>query len=301
MKTDQPSLVCIVGPTAIGKTALSIKLASHFSTEIVSADSRQFYKEMIIGTAVPSEDELSLAKHHFIQHISIQDDYNVGKFEEDAIEVLNHIFESSSKAILVGGSGLYQKAVTEGLDSFPEIPSEIRQKYNTILKTEGLEKLQALLQEKDPETYKTIKLSNPRRLTRALEVIEVSGQSFFSFQNQNKKQRPFEITKIGLDAPREVIYNRIEQRVDLMIEQGLIEEARRLYPFRHLNALQTVGYKELFAHFEGILSLAEAISEIKKNTRRFAKRQMTWFKKDSDIQWFHFETPLEDILSDLKT
>ncbi|MFO7745593.1 MAG: tRNA (adenosine(37)-N6)-dimethylallyltransferase MiaA [Psychroflexus sp.] len=301
MKTDQPSLVCIVGPTAIGKTALSLKLASHFSTEIVSADSRQFYKEMNIGTAVPSEDELSLAKHHFIQHISIQDDYNVGKFEEDAIEVLDHIFESSSKAILVGGSGLYQKAVTEGLDSFPEIPSEIRQKYNTILKTEGLKKLQALLQEKDPETYKTIKLSNPRRLTRALEVIEVSGQSFFSFQNQNKKQRPFEITKIGLDAPREVIYNRIEQRVDLMIEQGLIEEARRLYPFRHLNALQTVGYKELFAHFEGILSLAEAISEIKKNTRRFAKRQMTWFKKDSDIQWFHFETPLEDILSDLKT
>lgn len=301
MKTDQPSLVCIVGPTAIGKTALSIKMASHFSTEIVSADSRQFYKEMNIGTAVPSEDELSLAKHHFIQHISIQDDYNVGKFEEDAIEVLDHIFESSSKAILVGGSGLYQKAVTEGLDSFPEIPSEIRQKYNSILKTEGLKKLQALLQEKDPETYKTIKLSNPRRITRALEVIEVSGQSFFSFQNQNKKQRPFEITKIGLDAPREVIYNRIEQRVDLMIEQGLIEEARRLYPFRHLNALQTVGYKELFAHFEGILSLAEAISEIKKNTRRFAKRQMTWFKKDSDIQWFHFETPLEDILSDLKT
>lgn len=301
MNTNRPTLICIVGPTAIGKTTLSIRLASHFSTEIISADSRQFFKEMNIGTAVPTEDELSQAKHHFIQHISIQEDYNVGKFEEDAIEVLDHIFESNSKAILVGGSGLYQKAVTEGLDSFPKIPLEIRQKYNDILKTEGIEKLQSLLLEKDPETYNSIEISNPRRLTRALEVSEVSGQSFSQFQNQSKKQRQFKVVKIGLDAPREVIYNRIEQRVDLMIEQGLVEEAKKLYPFRHLNALQTVGYKELFAHFEGDLSLAEAVSEIKKNTRRFAKRQLTWFKKDSDIHWFDFETAPGEVLAHIKT
>ncbi|MBZ9627521.1 tRNA (adenosine(37)-N6)-dimethylallyltransferase MiaA [Psychroflexus sp. CAK1W] len=301
MKRDQPFLVCIVGPTAIGKTALSIKLASHFTTEIVSADSRQFFKEMKIGTAVPAEEELSQAKHHFIQHISIQDNYNVGKFENDAIAVLGDIFESNSKAILVGGSGLYHKAVTEGLVSFPEIPSGIRKKYNDILDTEGIERLQGLLLKKDPETYRTIEISNPRRLTRALEVLEVSGKSFSHFQNQNKKKRQFEVVKIGLDAPREVIYNRIEQRVDLMIGQGLVKEAKRLYPFRHFNALQTVGYKELFAYFDGELNLDQAISEIKKNTRRFAKRQLTWFKKDPDIQWFHFETPSEEIITHIKT
>ncbi|SDG61751.1 tRNA (adenosine(37)-N6)-dimethylallyltransferase MiaA [Psychroflexus sediminis] len=301
MKTDSPVLICIVGPTAIGKTALSIQLASHFSTEIISADSRQFFQEMQIGTAVPTADELSKAKHHFIQHISIREIYNVGRFEDEALEVLQRIFKSNSIALLVGGSGLYQKAVTEGLDSFPEIPSEIREKYNDILNTEGIETLQTLLKEKDPQTFKTIEVSNPRRLSRALEVIETSGQSFLSFQNQKKKERKFEVIKIGLDAPREVIYSRIEQRVDLMINQGLVEEAKRLYPYRKNNALQTVGYKELFAHFEGELSLYEAISEIKKNTRRFAKRQLTWFKKDPEIHWFHYQTPLQEILAYIKT
>ncbi|MBZ9651245.1 tRNA (adenosine(37)-N6)-dimethylallyltransferase MiaA [Psychroflexus montanilacus] len=296
MQTDQPTLICIVGPTAIGKTSLSLKLANQFSTEILSADSRQFYKEMTIGTAVPSEDELAKAQHHFIQHLSIEDEYNVGKFEADGIAKLQTIFKTKSKAILVGGSGLYQKAITEGLDTFPEIPLKIRQKYTSIFETEGLEKLQALLKENDPEAYNVIEISNPRRLTRALEVVETSGKSFTFFQNQDKKERPFEVIKIGLDAPREVIYRRIEKRVDMMIEQGLVEEAKRLYPSRHLNALQTVGYRELFSYFDGKLSLAEAISEIKKNTRRFAKRQLTWFKKDPDIHWFHFETPLEDIL-----
>lgn len=301
MKTDNPTLICIVGPTAIGKTSLSLKLADYFSTEIVSADSRQFYEEMNIGTAVPSEIELTQAKHHFIQHISIQEDYNVGKFEEDAIQVLHKIFESNSKAILVGGSGLYQKAITEGLDSFPEIPLEIRKKYTTILEKDGIEKLQALLKEKDPETYNSIEISNPRRITRALEVIEVSGKSFVYFQNQAKKQRKFDVIKIGLDAPREVIYKRIEKRVDMMMEQGLLKEVKKLYPSRHLNALQTVGYKELFSYFDGELSLADAILEIKKNTRRFAKRQLTWFKKDTDIQWFHYETPLIEILAHFRT
>ncbi|NEV93117.1 tRNA (adenosine(37)-N6)-dimethylallyltransferase MiaA [Psychroflexus sp. YR1-1] len=301
MKTDSPVLICIVGPTAIGKTALSIQLASHFAAEIISADSRQFFQEMQIGTAVPTADELAKAKHHFIQHISIREAYNVGRFEDEALEVLQGLFKSNSMALLVGGSGLYQKAVTEGLDSFPEIPSEIREKYNDILNTEGIETLQTLLKEKDPETFKTIDVSNPRRLSRALEVIESSGQSFLSFQNQKKKERKFEVIKIGLDAPREVIYSRIEQRVDLMIDQGLVEEAKRLYPYRQNNALQTVGYKELFAHFDGELSLDEAISEIKKNTRRFAKRQLTWFKKDPEIHWFHYQTPLEEILAYIKT
>lgn len=301
MSKKQPTLICIVGPTAIGKTSLSLELASHFYTEIISADSRQFFKKMTIGTAVPTLEELSQAKHHFIQHISIENEYNVGKFEEDALVVLNSIFESTSTAILVGGSGLYQKAVTEGLDAFPEIPSKTRRKYAQILETEGIEKLQALLKEKDPETFKTIDVSNPRRLNRALEVVETSGQSISSFQNQKKKQRNFNIIKIGLEAPREIIYKRIEDRVDLMVKDGLIEEARKLYPFRHLNALQTVGYKELFAYFEGELSLEEAISDIKKNTRRFAKRQLTWFKKDGDILWFDYKTPAAEIIAHIKT
>jgi tRNA dimethylallyltransferase len=296
MKIDRPVLIGIVGPTAIGKTSLSLKLANFFSTEIISADSRQFYKEMSIGTAVPSAEERSQAKHHFIQHISIEDEYNVGKFEKEAIAALEELFKSNSKAILVGGSGLYQKAITEGLDSFPATQPEVRQKYIQLLEDEGLEKLQTLLKEKDPKTYNTIEISNPRRLTRALEVIETSGKSFTVFQNQSKRKRDFDVVKIGLDAPREVIYERIEKRVDIMINQGLAEEAKKLYPYKHLNALQTVGYKELFAYFDKQLSFEEAISEIKKNTRRFAKRQLTWFKKDTDIHWFHFESPLEEIL-----
>jgi tRNA dimethylallyltransferase len=301
MKTDYPTLICILGPTAIGKTSLSLKLANYLSTEIVSADSRQFYKEMNIGTAVPTADELKQAKHYFIQHISVTDDYNVGKFEEETINLLTEIFKTHSKAILVGGSGLYQKAVTEGLNSFPDIPSNIREKYNTILNHNGIKELQNLLKEKDPESYNSIEISNPRRLTRALEVVDVSGKSFSYFQNQKKKKREFDVVKIGLEAPRKVIYDRIEQRVDLMIEQGLIEEAKQLHPFKQHNALQTVGYKELFAHFDGEVSLDQAISEIKKNTRRFAKRQLTWFKKDKDIHWLHYETSLEELLVHIKT
>jgi tRNA dimethylallyltransferase len=301
MKTEDSSLICIVGPTAIGKTNLSIKLAEHFSTEILSADSRQFFKEMEIGTAVPNQNELSQAKHHFIQHISIKKAYNVGEFEKETLEVLDTIFKTHSKAILVGGSGLYQKAITEGLDVFPEIPSDIRTKFDNLLNSEGIGVLQSLLKKKDPDYYQQIEISNPRRLTRALEVIETSGKPYSTFLNQSKPERGFNSIKIGLDAPREVIYNRIEKRVDRMIANGLIEEAKSLYPFKHLNALQTVGYKELFAHFEGKATLDEAIFEIKKNTRRFAKRQLTWFKKDPQIKWFHYETPKEDIISHIKT
>jgi tRNA dimethylallyltransferase len=300
MKAKESTLICIVGPTAIGKTNLSIELANCFSTEILSADSRQFFKEMEIGTAVPSQNELSQAKHHFIQHISIKADYNVGQFQKEAMEVLDTIFKIQSKAILVGGSGLYQKAVTEGLDLFPEIPLNIRLSIENLLNSEGLEVLQSMLKKKDPEYYKQIELSNPRRLTRALEVIEASGKPYSTFLNQAKPERSFNSIKIGLDAPREIIYNRIEKRIDKMIANGLVEEAESLHPFKHLNALQTVGYKELFSHFEGKATKNEAISEIKKNTRRFAKRQLTWFKKDPQIKWFDYETSRENIISYIK-
>jgi tRNA dimethylallyltransferase len=300
MKAKESTLICIVGPTAIGKTNLSIELANCFSTEILSADSRQFFEEMEIGTAVPSQNELSQAKHHFIQHISIKADYNVGQFQKEAMEVLDTIFKIQSKAILVGGSGLYQKAVTEGLDLFPEIPLNIRLSIENLLNSEGLEVLQSMLKKKDPEYYKQIELSNPRRLTRALEVIEASGKPYSTFLNQAKPERSFNSIKIGLDAPREIIYNRIEKRIDKMIANGLVEEAESLHPFKHLNALQTVGYKELFSHFEGKATKNEAISEIKKNTRRFAKRQLTWFKKDPQIKWFDYETSRENIISYIK-
>ena len=294
-------LICVVGPTAIGKTSLSLKLAQFYSAEILSADSRQFYKEMSIGTAVPSKEELQLVKHHFIQHISIHDDYNVGKFEQETLSRLDSIFENINTAILVGGSGLYQKAVTEGLDAFPEIPQSIRDKYNSILERDGIQSLQKSLKAKDPEAFQSIDILNPRRLTRALEIIDVSGRPLSSFQNKNKAIRNFKVTKIGLDAPRPIIYERIEQRVDHMIELGLVEEARELYPLRHLNALQTVGYRELFSYFDGEVSLTKAIENIKKNTRRFAKRQLTWFKKDPEIHWFSYQTPVEEILKSLKT
>ena len=294
-------LICVVGPTAIGKTSLSLKLAQFYSAEILSADSRQFYKEMSIGTAVPSKEELQLVKHHFIQHISIHDDYNVGKFEQETLSRLDSIFENINTAILVGGSGLYQKAVTEGLDAFPEIPQSIRDKYNSILERDGIQSLQKSLKAKDPEAFQSIDILNPRRLTRALEIIDVSGRPLSSFQNKNKAIRNFKVKKIGLDAPRPIIYERIEQRVDHMIELGLVEEARELYPLRHLNALQTVGYRELFSYFDGEVSLTKAIENIKKNTRRFAKRQLTWFKKDPEIHWFSYQTPVEEILKSLKT
>ncbi len=289
-------LISIVGPTAIGKTALSIKLAQHFNTEILSADSRQFYKEMSIGTAVPSPEELDAAKHHFIQHKSIEDDYTVGDFERDAIEVIQGIHKQHPMAIMVGGSGLYVKAVTKGLDDFPEVDKAIRLKLNETLQNEGLISLQTKLKELDILTYETIAIDNPQRVIRALEICIGTNKPYSSFLTNPEKKRPFKIISIGLDADRSVIYDRINRRVDLMIENGLLKEAERLFPFRHLNALNTVGYKELFQYLEGHWSLDIAISEIKKNTRRFAKRQLTWFRKDPHIQWFNFEADLEGIV-----
>lgn len=292
-------LINIVGPTAIGKTALSIKVARHYHSEIISADSRQFFKEMKIGTAVPEQEELEAAPHHFIQHISVENQYSVGDFEKDAIKKLEGLFRKNSVVIMVGGSGLYIKAVTEGLDEFPKVGPEIRKNLNKHLKEDGIDWLQQKLFVLDPEYYKNIDVQNPHRLIRALEICIATGKPFSSFLHQDKEKRDFKIIPIGLKADREILYERINKRVDLMIENGLVEEARALYPKRDFNALNTVGYKELFEYFEGKTDLETAISEIKKNTRRFAKRQLTWFRKDSEIQWFEFDEQPEKIIENI--
>lgn len=288
-------LISIVGPTAIGKTAMGIEIARHFNTEIVSADSRQFFKEMKIGTAVPEPEELAAAPHHFIQHISIEENYSVGDFEREAIEKLEELFKKKDVLILLGGSGLYVKSVLEGLDDFPDVKPEIRKDLNKTLEEEGIQTLQQELEKLDPEYYAKADIENPHRIIRALEICRGTGKTFSSFLKQEKKARDFESISIGLTAPREVIYDRINRRVDLMMEKGLLEEAEKLFPKRHLNALNTVGYKELFEYMEGNISLEKAVEEIKKNTRRFAKRQLTWFRKDLSIQWFDYQTPPQKI------
>jgi len=294
-------LVNIVGPTAIGKTSLSIKIAQHFNTEILSADSRQFYREMSIGTAVPDHEELQAAAHHFIQHISIEDSYSVGDFERDALAKLEDLFQKHRLAVMVGGSGLYTKAVTEGLDEFPLVDPSIREGLNQQLEANGIEWLQKKLMELDPNYYRQADVHNPHRLIRALEICMATGRPFSSFLNQEKMPRDFKTIHIGLSAKREIIYDRINRRVDLMMQHGLLDEARELYSKRHLNALNTVGYKELFDHFSGNIDLETAISEIKKNTRRFAKRQLTWFRKDARIQWFEYDEDPEVIIQHLQS
>ena len=303
----KPLLICVVGPTGIGKTSLAIKLARAFETEIVSSDSRQFYKEMSIGTAVPSAEELDTVPHHFIQNKSIFEDYSVGDFERDALSLLTQKFyphdektPSFKSVVMVGGSGLYVDAVVKGLDKFPETTPEIREKLNLELETHGIEYLQNKLEKVDPLYYSKVDIQNPHRLIRALEVFYASNKPYSSFLNQNPIEREFKTIFIGLTADREMIYDRINQRVDEMIANGLIEEARQLHYHREKNALQTVGYRELFEFFEGKISKEEAISEIKKNTRRFAKRQKTWFKKNKDINWFDYETEAKEIASFIK-
>ena len=290
MSTNQNTLITIVGPTAIGKTALSIQLAKAFSASIISCDSRQFFKEMTIGTAVPEPKELAAAKHYFIQNRSVFDSYNVGEFERDALEKLEALFKENPIQIMVGGSGLYVDAVLNGLDYFPEVNPKIREALLLKLEKEGIEVLQKQLKELDLETYKLIAIDNPHRIMRALEVCIGSGIPYSTFKNKPKKQRNFNNIKIGLNADREIIYNRINQRVDAMIDNGLIEEAKTLYAHKELNALQTVGYRELFSFFDGNFTKEFAISEIKKNSRRFAKRQLTWFKRDKNTLWFDYLT-----------
>jgi tRNA dimethylallyltransferase len=297
MINSKNTLITIVGPTAIGKTALSIKLANYFNADIISCDSRQFYKETSIGTAVPDVDELAAAKHHFIQNRSIHEDYNVGQFERDALSKLDELFTKNPIQIMVGGSGLYVDAVLKGLDYFPEVDKQIRVNLNKELEEKGLESLQEKLKELDLETYNTIAIDNPKRVTRALEICVGTGTPYSTFKNKPKTKRNFNSIKIGLNADREIIYNRINKRVDIMLDNGLLEEAKKLHQYKQLNALQTVGYRELFSFFDGNFAQEFAISEIKKNTRRFAKRQLTWFKRDTETLWFDYQIDINTIIS----
>ena len=289
-------LISIVGTTAIGKTALSIQLAHYFSAPIISSDSRQFFKEMEIGTAVPSEGELNAATHYFIQNRSIHDDYNVGQFERDALKQLEELFVDNDIVIMVGGSGLYVDAILNGLDYFPDVNPDIRKQLNSELADKGLVSLQEKLKELDLDSYKSISIDNPHRIMRALEICIGTGKPYSYFKNKPKAPRNFTPIKIGLNADRNLMYERINIRVDIMLENGLLDEVKSLYQYKELNALQTVGYRELFSYLDGDFDLEFAVSEIKKNTRRFAKRQVTWFKKDKEIKWFDFKTNANAII-----
>ena len=283
--SDNKTLIVIAGPTASGKTAFAIDLAKRLGTVILSADSRQFYKEMRIGTAAPTPEELLQVKHYFIHNISIEDKYDVADYERDAIQLLGELFKIHENVILTGGSGLFIDAVCNGIDEMPDVQPEVREKVENLLKTCGIDALSDEVQRLDPEYFAIVDKRNPRRLQRALEVCYQTGKPFSSFRSGNTVQRDFAICKYTLLWDRQQLIHRIDKRVDLMMEQGLLEEAKRLYPKRHLNALNTVGYKELFAYFDGKCSLAEAVEQIKIHTHQYAKRQMTWLRRDGGYRW----------------
>jgi len=300
-------LITIIGPTAIGKTALSIALAQHFGCAIISCDSRQFFKEMKIGTAVPNDDELVAATHHFIQNKAIFESYSVGDFEQEALAKLDELFQKNNIQIMVGGSGLYVDAVLKGFDDFPDIDDSVRETINSKFDNLGIEYLQQQLQELDSEFYTKLSvenpqtLQNPQRMKRFVEVCLGTGKPYSSFIGKRKNVRNFTPIVIGLEADRDVMYDRINQRVDIMLNEGLLAEAQSLYPNKNLNALQTVGYRELFDYFDGKITLEFAIEQIKMNTRRFAKRQITWFKRTENVSWFDYLTDREEIISAIKS
>lgn len=279
-------LIAIVGPTAVGKTAVAIKLARKLSTEIISADSRQFYREMQIGTAKLTTAELQQAKHHFINSLSVTEEYNVGRFEKEAVVVIEDILRKHNVVIMAGGSGLFVNAVCNGFDSLPEGSNELREKYEDILKQKGIEPIQRELKECDPLYYETVDKNNPRRLIRALEVFHETGRPYSEFRKKETVKRNFNFVKIGLNMDREKLRERIDKRVDEMLAMGWLEECKRLLPFRNLNALNTVGYSELFDFIDGKADWKTIVQNIKTNTWHYAKRQLTWFKKDKEIQWF---------------
>lgn len=280
-------LIVIAGATASGKTNLGIQLAKAYDTVILSADSRQFYREMSIGTAKPSAEELAAATHCFVDSLSIHDSYSVGDYEKDAIALLDKLFLEKDVVLMVGGSGLFISAVTDGLDEYPNVPLAIREKYTQLEKEQGIQVLQTLLQTQDPEYYNIVDIQNPHRLIRALSVIEVSGKTFSSFRQQKNKQRNFTPIYVLLDWERAALYERINKRVDIMLENGLLDEVKNLYPFKQLNALQTVGYQEIFEAMDGNITMEEAIELVKRNSRRYAKRQLTWFRKIQGAGRFH--------------
>lgn len=290
-------LISIIGTTGIGKTKLAIELAKHFGTEIISCDSRQFFREMKIGTATPSAEELAEVPHHFIGNLSVQDYYSIGQFEKDAIQRMENLFTRHDVVILVGGSMMYEKAVIEGLNELPEANEENQQKLETIFREEGIEALQKILENLDPEYFNIVDRDNPRRLFRAIDIIWQTGKTLTENISEQVKKRDFEVIRIGIEAPRETIYERINLRVDKMMEQGLAEEVKSLLPYRNLISLRTVGYTELFRYFGGEWTLDFAVEEIKKNSRRFAKRQLTWYRKETDIHWVNFENSVQESLS----
>jgi tRNA dimethylallyltransferase len=304
-------LITIIGPTAIGKTSLSIALAQYFGCDILSSDSRQFFKEMKIGTAVPSEEELAAAPHHFIQNKSIFESYSVGDFEQEALAKLDELFQKNNVQVMVGGSGLYVDAVLKGFDEFPEIDPSVRAEINKKYDVLGIDYLQEQLQMLDSEYFQKLQtenpqtLQNPQRMKRFVEVCIGSGKPYSSFIGKRKNTRNFTPIIIGLEAEREIMYDRINQRVDLMLNEGLLAEVEALYPNKELNALQTVGYRELFDYFDSSIKdsrlLGNAIEQIKMNTRRFAKRQMTWFKRTENVTWFDFLTDRDAILTIIKS
>lgn len=297
MTEEKKYLIVVVGPTAIGKTARAIEIAKHFGCDIISCDSRQFFKEMRIGTAVPSSEELAAVTHHFIHNKSIFEPYTVGDFEKEALEQLGALHEQNPVAVMVGGSGLYVDAVLKGFDAFPEIDPSVRETLMQAYDKQGIDYLQGELQRLDPDYYAVVDTGNPQRMMRALEVTIGCGKPYSSFLSGKENTRNFTPIVIGLTADRDIMYSRINQRVALMMEEGLLEEARALHPHRLLNALQTVGYRELFDYFEGKTTLDTAVEEIKKNTRRFAKRQMTWFRKNEQVKWFDFQATAGEIIA----
>ena len=300
MSSKQPTLIVVVGPTGSGKTSLAVALARHYSAPIISTDSRQFYRGLPIGTAQPTAEELSLAEHHFIADRDVDDDFNSGRYEHEALARLDELFKHHDVVIAVGGSGLYIQALCEGMDNLPEANDELRQSLKQRLESEGVESLFEELRRLDPTYAEVVDRHNPARIMRALEVCITSGKPYSHQRKGERQQRPFRIVKIGTDLPRDVLYERINLRVDMMISEGLEAEARAMLPKRELNSLQTVGYREMFDYFDGNSSLDEAIELIKRNSRRYAKRQMTWFRRDAEVAWFS-PHDIEPIISHIDT
>ena len=291
----EKKLFSVVGPTGIGKTKLAIAVAKYFGTEIVSCDARQFFTEMPIGTAAPTEEELAQVKHHFIGNLSVVDEYSIGQYEKDALEKLEQLFQKYDNVVLVGGSGMYEKAVAEGLNNLPESNPENQKRLEQLFSEGGIEALQKLLKESDSVYYQIVDKENPRRLMRALDIIWQTGKTYTENIENPLVKRDFDVVRIGISADREIIYDRINRRVDLMVQNGLLEEAKNLIPYKDKTALQTVGYTELFKYFSGEWELDFAISEIKKNSRRYAKRQLTWLRKQENIYWIKYDYTQEEL------
>ena len=295
MSINRPTLIVVVGPTGSGKSALAVELAKHYGAPVISTDSRQVYRGLGIGTAQPTADELAAAKHYFIADREVEDNFNCGRYETEALALLEELFKTNRYVVAVGGSGLYVKALCEGMDSLPEADDEVRQVLKSRLESEGIGSLVEELRRLDPKYAEEVDLCNPARVMRALEVCLTTGKPYSEQRSGTVAERWFNIVKIGTDMPRDVLYERIDRRVDMMVEAGLVEEARSMYPKRELNSLQTVGYREMFDYFDGTITLEEAIELVKRNSRRYAKRQLTWFRRDEEIGWFA-PTALEHII-----